>query len=495
MTNRFPRLLSGLGPSNGQAVGLAKSERGALSTATSRTRHRLWIALSLCALAASCTSASQSRPPSFAVAALPSAAEIPSNEAGLVADTTLAQDAVLEDYLRYAALHNPGLRASYEQWIASLERIPQAEALPDPQVSYGYYFQSVETFTGPQRQRLRGAQMFPWLEKLILRGDVAAQAAEAERLRFEARKLDLFERVTNAFAEYYYLVRAIDVTRENVDLLHDWETLIRAKYRVASGNYPDLINAQVELGKLDDRLRTLEDLRIPTMARLNDVLGRDSRERIEPPSALPEVRVTFRESEVLAQLATANPELGALDATVKLQEHRIDLAWKDYFPDITLGIEWIETGRRAGQDLPNTGEDPVVGLVSVNLPVWWQKYNAGVREAEASRRAAELQRGDRERNLTTELQFALYRFRDSERKIDLFGNALIPKAQEALEANSTAYESGRADFLDLLEAQRLFLEFSLSYERALADRTERYAEIEKLIGESVLEPSTPETLP
>lgn len=118
--------------------------------------------------------------------------------------------------------------------------------------------------------------------------------------------------------------------------------------------------------------------------------------------------------------------------------------------------------------------------------MWWQKYAAGVREAEAARRATERSREDTEQSLSTELQFALYRFRDAERKIDLFGNGLIPKAREALEANSTAYESGRADFLDLLEAQRLFLEFSLSYERALADKTQSHAEILALVGDSAV---------
>lgn len=455
---------------------------------------RTALGLGLLTVATSCASAKQSPPPSYAQAVVPLVRDSTPEKSGERAAVGLPAAAVLEDYLRYAALNNPGLRASYEQWLAALERIPQAEALPDPQVSYGYYFRSVETFTGPQQQRLRGSQMFPWLEKLILRGDVAAEAAEAARLRFEGEKLKLFERVTIAYAEYYYLTRAIDVTRENVQLLQDWEVLIRAKYRVATGNYPDLINAQVELGKLDDRLRTLEDLRVPTVARLNDVLGRDSTEPIQPPQALPEVQATFRDDDVLSQLAAANPELQALDAVVTEHQRRIELAGKDYFPDVTLGVEWIETGRRAGQDLPNTGEDPVIGVVSVNLPVWWQKYSAGVREAQAARRAAAGRRSDMERNLTTELQFALYRYRDAERKTDLFGNALIPKAKEALEANSTAYESGRADFLDLLEAQRLFLEFSLSYERALSDRTKSYAEIEKLIGESLLEPTEPEAL-
>ncbi|MFP6664726.1 MAG: TolC family protein [Deltaproteobacteria bacterium] len=460
----------------------------------SRTPLLLGVLLGVLMLGSSCVSLSQPRPPAYADAvavASPSSAA----EATLAADIELADEAGLDDFLRYAALHNPGLRASWQLWMAAVERVVQAEALPDPQISYGYYFASVETFTGPQQQRLRGAQTFPWLTKLILRGELAAQAAEAARLRFEARKLRLFEQVTQAWAEYYYLARAIAVTRENVDLLRDWEVLIRAKYRVATGSYHDLINAQVELGKLDDRLRTLEDLRVPTIARLNDVLGRESRMPIVAPVALPEFEVVFEDEELLARLGASNPELGALEAGVEEQGRRVDLAWKEYFPDVTLGVEWIETGRRAGQNVPDAGQDPVIGMVSMNLPIWWQKYSAGVREAEALQRAARQRRVARERNLATDLQFALYGFRDAERKTDLFGNALVPKAKEALAANYSAYESGGADFLDLLQAQRLFLEFGLSYERARADRLERYAEIEKLIGESVLQPMPTEVLP
>lgn len=440
-----------------------------------------------------CAAGRQPPPPRYPVAALArETIDAPQEQAPAA---TLPADASLDDHLRYAALHNPGLRAAYERWMAAIARIPQAEALPDPRVSYGYYFTSVETFTGPQRARLRGSQEFPWIRKLLLRGDVAAQAAEAERLRFESRRLALFDEVTRAYTEYYYLRRAIGVTEENVAILRDWEALIRAKYRVATGSYPDLINTQIELGKLDDRLRTLQDLQRPTIAKLNDVLGRESTAPIPPPRALPEVEAGFAERVARADLTRANPELRSMDATVEEHEQRTELAWQEYFPDVNLGVEWIDTGRRAGQDVPNAGEDPVVGLVSVNLPVWWQKYSAGVREAEASRRAAELARDDREQSLTTDLQFALYRFRDAERKIDLFGNGLIPKAREALRANSTAYESGRANFLDLMEAQRLFLEFSLSYERALADRTQSHAEIQKLVGTSMLSNDSAEGAP
>ena len=80
---------------------------------------------------------------------------------------------------------------------------------------------------------------------------------------------------------------------------------------------------------------------------------------------------------------------------------------------------------------------------------------------------------------------ALYHFRDAGRKIDLYRDTLIPKAEQSLNVTQQAFSAGQADFLDLIDTQRVLLEFKLSYERALAHRAQRLAEIEKLVGEDV----------
>jgi len=72
----------------------------------------------------------------------------------------------VQDYLRYAALNNAGLKAAFEQWRVAIEQIPQAEALPDPKFTYGYFIREVETRVGPQRQKFGIMQVFPWFGKI-----------------------------------------------------------------------------------------------------------------------------------------------------------------------------------------------------------------------------------------------------------------------------------------------------------------------------------------
>ncbi|MBE3099270.1 MAG: hypothetical protein IMZ44_19305, partial [Planctomycetes bacterium] len=107
----------------------------------------------------------------------------------------LTEASGLNDYLAYAALHNAGLESAFNAWKAALERVPQVRALPDPRFTYRNYVEAVETRVGPQRNSYEISQTFPWLGKLDLRGDVAAEEAKAARCRLDAARLKLFYQV------------------------------------------------------------------------------------------------------------------------------------------------------------------------------------------------------------------------------------------------------------------------------------------------------------
>ena len=67
----------------------------------------------------------------------------------------------------------------------------------------------------------------------------------------------------------------------------------------------------------------------------------------------------------------------------------------------------------------------------------------------------------------------------------MYRDVLIPKAKESIGSTETAFRAGSASFLDLVDAERSLLEFELSFERALADRAQRLAELEMLVGRTL----------
>ncbi|MCH8120715.1 MAG: TolC family protein [Planctomycetes bacterium] len=409
--------------------------------------------------------------------------------AGNIPDTPrlpeLTESSGLSDYLAYAALNNAGLEAAFNRWKAALEQVPQVKALPDPRFTYLYYIQEVETRVGPQRQGIGIAQVFPWFGKLSLRGDVAAEAANAVRKRYDVVKLKLFFEVKDAYYEYYYLAKNVAVTKENINLVKHLESVARSRYKASVGIHPDVIRAQVEIGKLEDRYQTLLDLRQPIVARLNAALNRPIEADIPWPSEINVQDVNLEDEDLLTELMAENPELKALDFEIDRNKHAIELAKKDYYPNFNLGLNFIDTGSSPVGNPPDDGKDPVTAMISINLPLWREKYDAGVREARARYYAARQDRTEKTNSLSSELKLASYRFRDAGRKIDLYGNALLPKARESLKATETGYLATTQTFTDLIDAQRIFLEFALAYERALTDHAQSLAKLEMLVGREI----------
>ncbi len=398
----------------------------------------------------------------------------------------LDAQAGLPEYLAYAAEHNPGLESAFNRWQGALQRVPQVKALPDPRLTYRYYIRQVETRVGAQRQSFELAQRFPWFGKLDVRGQAAAAQAQVQHEQFQARKLELFYQVKDAYYEYYYLARAIATIKANRDLMKHFERVARTRYKVAAGSHPNIIRAQVELGKLEDRLRSLQAMREPIVARLNAALNRPARAPLGWPGKIHQRAVNVTDGQLLVWLGESNPELRSFDSQIARNQYEIDLARKEYFPDVTFGVNYIDTASSTGGRHPSDdGQDAVIAMASVNLPIWWDKIQAGVNEARYRKLQAVYGKAERANMLRARLKLVLYKFRDAERKMNLYGKTLLPKARESIKATETSFRTGRGGFLDLIDAERILLEFQLANERALANRAQRLAELEMLIGREI----------
>jgi outer membrane protein TolC len=389
----------------------------------------------------------------------------------------------LQQYLRCAALNNAGLKAAFEQWKAALQQIPQAGALPDPQFTYGYYIDEVETKEGPRSQNLQLMQMFPWFGTIQARTDAAAAAAQAAKKRYEAAKLELFFEVKDAFFEYVYLASAIEIAKENLELAKHFEEVARIKYTTSEAGHPDVIRAQLEIAKMADELKALEELRKPLSARLNAALNRKDPNVLLPwPEKGQFKTVALSRQQLMEALKSHNPELAAMDFELQAARSRLELAKKRFYPDLSLGVEWMTNEGMMGTGLKNSEKDEVVVMFGVNLPIWRESYKAGQLQAKADMAKASQQKTQTENTLAARAAQVLYEFEDSRRKRELYGDTLAPKAQQLLAASEVAYKAGTVDFLSLIDAQRTLLNFKLLCERAGADNQQRLAELEMLAG-------------
>ncbi len=391
----------------------------------------------------------------------------------------------LTEYLVEAARNNDDLYAAFYNWKAALQRETSVSSLPDPRFSFAWFIQPVETRTGPQEFKYGLSQTLPWFGKLNLKGEQALRDADIKKAKFDELKLKIFYQVKTNYYDYAYLAQAIRITRENIELMKYLESVASSKYATSSGKYDGLIKTQVELGKLEDRLRSLEERKRPTVAKLLAAMNRPDGQSLPLPAFIPIMKIEADPQQLKKDFKEANPSLMALTHKINKEKLSVELAEKDYFPDFSFGVEYIQTGKSRSPNVTNENKDPVVAGMSINLPIWFDKQEAQLVEAQQKVKSANRERTGLERNLSADLELEIYRYEDAIRKVNLYRNSLTPKAEQSLAVSIEGFQSGTASSSDLIDAERTLIEFQLVYYQSLAEQAKRVAAIEYLVGHEI----------
>ncbi len=388
----------------------------------------------------------------------------------------------LDGYLSYAALNNPGLKAAFYRWRASLERVAPAGSLTDPQFSFSYFIENVETRVGPQNYKLALRQSFPWFGTLGAASDAAFSRSEVEYQRFVREKLNLFFRVKLAYYNYYLLERKIQITQDNLALLSAWEGILTARFEVSAADQPDLSKVQVELARLEDDLRSLEAMRSPVKAELLASMGVSDLPDLPAPGPIQISGAPAEFEDLWNELLANNPDLSGLRKTLEANQAHLRLAKKSFLPGITLGLGYTSTGPAMNPAIEDSGKDPWEISVGVSIPIWFGRNKATVSSARAALKQTEYELDDVRNALMARLTNLIYEYNDACRRVELYSTGLLPKAEESLNTIYVSYQSGKTDFLNLLDTQRQLIAFQLEYETALTTAAIKLAEIETLTG-------------
>lgn len=398
-----------------------------------------------------------------------------------------SDNAQLEAFVRQALGANPGLQESMARYRAALQQVAQATALPDPMLNYNQFLRSVETRVGPQLTSVVLSQKFPWFGELDVRGQAVLKEAAALYQAYRARQREIINLVKQAYYELSYLDRAIAINEEERLLLAHYERLAQSRFAAGQGLQQAVIKIQAELTRTLDRLKVLRRQRETGAAQLNTLMDQPPE---RPLGRVPELDLPRANLELpgLYELGEKNrPELKASFARVEKNEKAIQLAKKDFWPDFTIGAGFTNVGDRG--DLPgvlmpppDNGKNAFSFSIGVNIPIWRDKYRAGVLEATESLIA------ERKNylNLRNEMEFSIrdqtLRLETLLEQIDLFERVLIPQAEESLRSTESAYETGQVGSLDLLDGERFLLDVKLVRVRYRADYLKALSALERAVG-------------
>ncbi len=385
-------------------------------------------------------------------------------------------------YLEQALGYNNDIIAAKARVEASRYNTLQSGVLPDPRFSAQYYIEPVETRTGPQNAAFGLSQTIPWFGKLDMQRERSKSNAAISETRLNGVQVGVAKRVKQIYLEYGFVGQSQKIIRDNVELLNYLENVIRTQYANGKASYGDILKIQIELAKIEDRAKSLKDYEAPIRVQLNSLIGSPPEIARPVPAKLLNTTLALSGTDIIRYANDNSPVLQEAVEMISGARTDLSLAGKNYYPDFTISVKTILTGSAEFGTPPDSGRDPVIAGLSFNLPLNIQKRNYGVAGKKVAIRIAQNNRIQKVRTMVSDIEMALYRYREAGRQFDLYDSNLLPKAKQKLEVTLEAFQGGQHSVLDLMDAVQILLNFELAKVRALSNKALEVARLEELSG-------------
>ncbi|MAE87183.1 MAG: transporter [Flammeovirgaceae bacterium] len=393
----------------------------------------------------------------------------------------LANAQSLDEYFKIAAENNPGLQAKYKSFEAAMERVAQVSSLPDPNLSFGYFISPVETRVGPQRARFSLTQMFPWFGTLKAQEDVATLMAEAKYQEFLDARNKLLYQVAAAYYPLYELKRLVEIENENISILSSYKDIASVKFQNGKGAMVDVLRVDIMLKDAATNLSILEQKKKPLETRFNKLLNRQEADTIIVQDSLyvENLPVTYRRDSLL----TSNPLLDELDLKIKASEAQELAATKQGMPKIGVGLDYVIVGQRTDMYVPDNGQDVLMPMVTMSLPIFRGKYKAARKEAQLMQESYALQKEDAVNRLTSTYEMIWFEIQKQLDQIILYEEQIMT-SQQSLNLLFTAYGNSGKDFEEVLRMQQQILKYQKMKATALSDYNIAIAELDYITAKT-----------
>ena len=388
----------------------------------------------------------------------------------------------LNEYLKIAAENNPGLKVIFNDYMAAMEKVPQVGTLPDPQFTFAYFAQPVETRVGPQNWRFSLTQSFPWFGLLSAKEGVAIDMAKAKFEQFENKKSNLFFEIKTTYYNYYFIEKAIEITKENIKILEVFKRLSLVKIEAGKASIVDELRVELELNDLENQLALFVDTKEALQIKFNNLLNREVIESIKIPKVLWQDKLSSDKKSLLEIIYNSNHELKSIDFRLNAFLNQEVVAKKEGLPQFNIGIGYTIVNKNPNSIFPDNGKDAILfPSVGIKIPLFRKKYKAMIKEAKFYQKSETSRKKDKKNFLSTVYENAYKNFSDGNRRIYL-NKKQSEIAKKILDVLITSYSADAKDFEEVLRIERQLLKYELEYQKALTDKNAAIAFINYLLG-------------
>jgi outer membrane protein TolC len=388
----------------------------------------------------------------------------------------------LSDAVRQALEQNPEIQTLQNRIAVVSARAKQAPFLEDPQIAFqlgGVPLSNPTSFNQTDTNSIGIRQMIPFVGKLGLKEKIAQQEVRIAEHELRAKERQVIAMVKMSYAELFMAQRAIDIIREQLEIMQTVIGATEARYRVGGVTQQDVFKALLERTELMNQLIAAEQEGDAAAVKLNTAMVRPPRTPINVVAdlSLPEKALDI---SGLDELALANrPELRGMEREIERAERTYELADRNRkFPDFMVGWDYM----RMPMEMKKDRYGAMVNITIPFSPWTIGRRNYEVEESLAEIRTAKSNR-DAMRNMTlSQVGEAAAKVRAAQRSLELYRDGLLSQAELSFSSAISAYQTGRVEFVSLLEAQRALREARMGYYKATASLLQNAADLERAVG-------------
>lgn len=415
---------------------------------------------------------------------------------------TFPEPLKLEQAVALAVDADPWLTGSQFTQEALNDEAIAAATLPDPRMSLMAGNFPVDSFDinqeGMTQLSVGISQMFPRGDSLSLTRRQKQQLAEQHPLLRLDRRAKVGATVSQLWLEVFKAQESIRLIEQDRALFEQLVDAAKAGYSSALGRarQQDVIRAQLELTRLEDRLTMLRQQQQAAQKRLSEWIGAPATVPLAPvlptqslsrPLSVPTIE--YANEHTRYEWIRHHPALRALDQRIDATQTGVDLAKQKYKP------EWGLTAQYGYRDNDPMGRDRAdlfsVG-VNFDLPIFTgnrqdKEVSAAVNRTEAIKTEKHLLG----RRLMAELETASVQLARLDERQALYADQLLPQMAEQAEASLTAYNNDDGDFAEAVRARIAELNAKVDALAIAVDRQKTIAQINYLLAEASFDDARP----
>jgi len=399
---------------------------------------------------------------------------------GAVLAGDLTETLPLDVAIIQAQQNDPWLVENQFRQDALVSQSISAGTLPDPIASLSLLNMPTDGFDFNQENmtqlKVGVSQMFPRGDTLRLQTKKLQLLSEQNPHLRADRKERIAVIVTEFWLEVFNAKESIRLIEQDRDLFEQLLDISAASYSTAFGGtqQQDVIRAQLELTRLDDRLTKLKQQQDVAQKKLTQWvsgqfveqytrsdLGSSTYSNIEIDSQqLPQLvlqrpqLVTLDDpelSEKLAAYLVQHPSVLALESRILASKTDVELSKQKYKSQWGLNAAY---SYRADQQSGRSRADFLSLGINFDLPLFTEnKQDKQLQAAVSESEAIKTQKWLLLRKMIAEFQAAKVKLQRLDQRSKLYRQELLPKIHEQAEAALTAYTNDEGDFAEVVRAR------------------------------------------